>query len=130
VVVGDHDEDSLGDEEGWLAVGELFGCAGQGEAELADAVDLGFGGDGHVVFLADCWLPLFQIGRRGRKRIAKGWVAYLREVLALTPFSCCSFLSRRRGWTKARLRTDGTWGDASAHISKVRCGAHPSGAEM
>src|ERR1700733_13381788 len=63
VVVGEHDEDALGDEEGGLAVGELFGGAGQDEAELADSVDLGFGGKGHVVYSCDCWLPLFQIGR-------------------------------------------------------------------
>ena len=43
VVVGDHDEDALGYEEGGFAVGELFGGAGLGEGEAADALDLVFG---------------------------------------------------------------------------------------
>jgi hypothetical protein len=41
VVVGEHHEDPLADEERWLPMRELFGGAGQGEAEFADAVDLG-----------------------------------------------------------------------------------------
>ena len=79
VVVGDHDEDALGYEEGGFAVGEFFRDAGQGEGEPADSSYVGFGqgfgGNGHVVFSADGWLPLLQIGRvrlsSGVKRAAK-----------------------------------------------------------
>ena len=44
VVVGEHDKDALGDEEGGFAVRELFADAGQGEGEAADAVNVGPGG--------------------------------------------------------------------------------------
>ena len=64
VIIGEHDEDSLGDEEGGLAVGELFGSAGEGEGEFADPVDLGFcgcgfGGLGHVGFVL-VWKTLIK----------------------------------------------------------------------
>jgi hypothetical protein len=72
VVVGDHDEDSFGYEEGGFAVGELFGGAGLGEGQLADSIDLGFGGDGHVVFSTDSWLPLFQVWRGEEPKGARG----------------------------------------------------------
>ena len=45
VVVGDHDEDALGYEEGGFAMGKLFRGSGLGKSELANAVNL----DGTVV---------------------------------------------------------------------------------
>jgi len=90
VVVGKHYEDALGGEECGFAVGELFGCAGEGECEFADSVDLGFSGYGHDGFSMVDRLPLFQIGLDlilswwANKNREKRGVACLHEVLALS----------------------------------------------